>query len=307
MKHRNGARASPGLDGVSCGHRELASGTAEGLPGSPTEAAPPLRQLQVLRRSLSWPEDLSMRDTAERGKMDSFPGEAAVVPRDCFGLAEPEQPGAEVTEVGVPTACAALGDSDTAAHLENECCDTPNSLCSSKPELPDDHNAWTDTFRHLSKVPQSSLKRFTLNFQRMPLQPNEGPNKARLRRKGGRRFGRSLSHESGLPLRAEEEAGCAAKQKGATLLPPKSPLQSFKAYGRQIFLSHKHWAMAFAGLRTRKQAASSSPQESKRTTTDSQEPVSGCWPEGEQRRYHRAPKFPLVEPQLVAAQGSLDL
>ncbi|KAL8219877.1 UNVERIFIED_CONTAM: hypothetical protein K2H54_035510 [Gekko kuhli] len=287
VKRQNGTGASPGLDGVSCGRQEPAVETAEGLLGNPTEAAPPLRRVRVLRRSLSWPKDLSTRDTTERIKLDSSPDKAAVIPGDPFGLAEPEQPGAEVTaasmrQAGAPAVCVMLADSERASRSQNEPCDTPDGLRSAKLDLPDDHGAWADGIRRFSKVPQRSLKHLTLNFQRLSSQPNEGPNEARPKRKGGRRFGRSLSHESGLPLRAEEEeAGCTAKKKGGALLSPKSPLQSFKAYGQQIFIAHKHWAMSFAALRGRKEPASLSPQETERAAVDSQEPLSRCRPEEE--------------------------
>ncbi|XP_060113745.1 uncharacterized protein LOC132585885 [Heteronotia binoei] len=313
VKHKNGNGATPNLDGVSRRRQELSLGTAEGLHSDPTEAAPLLRPFRVLRRSLSWPEDLSFRDTTERGKMDCIPDEAAVVPGDRFGLAELEKPGVRVTatgmrQAGVHTVCVTLADSYKAAHPENEPCDIPESLHSSKPALPDNHGTQANNFCHLSKVPQSSLKRFALNFQRTSSQPNEGPNTARPKRKGGRRFGRSLSHESGLPLRAEEEeVGCTAKKKGTSLLPPKSPLQSFKAYGRQIFIAHKHWAMAFVGQRGRKESMSPSPQETEQAAADSQEPLLACRLEGERHSYRRSSKFSSVEPQLVAGQDALDL
>lgn len=312
VKCKHGTRARPCLDGGSRGNQKRVTEMVEGFLSCPAEAVPSLRQLRVLRRSLSWPEDLSVRDTAERGKPDSFPDEAAVVSGDLFRLAEADQSGVEVPasstrQAGVPTVCVTLAGSCRAAPPERKPCDTPDSLHSSEPDPPDDRSARPDGFRHLSKVYRSSLKRFTLNFQWASSQPNEAGNTSRSKGKGGRRFGRSLSHESGLPLRVEEEADCAAKKKGAALMPPKSPLQSFRAYGRQIFITHKHWAMAFVGLRGKKESASPSPQETKQAAADSQEPLLGCQPERERHSYHHSPKFTSVEPQLMAGQDSLNL
>ncbi|XP_077192667.1 uncharacterized protein LOC143837085 [Paroedura picta] len=309
-RRKNGSTASPGLGGASCGHRGRASGMAEGLLGCPTEAASPPQRPHVLRRSLSWPEGVSRRGAAEQGETDSLPDEATVVPGDHLGLVEQELPGAEVTatgmrRAGIPAVCVTPAESYGAACPEKEPCVLPSSRGSSQPDLSDCHSARADGFCPLDKVPPSSLKRFTLNLLRTSPQPDEGPNAGRPKGKGGRRFGRSLSHESGLPLRAEEEgAGCAAKKKGAALQPPKSPLWSLKAYGRQIFLTHKHWAVTLGGMRGRKESAS---QETERAAADCQEPILGCRLKGEQHGSSRSPKFPLVEPQLMTGQSSLDL
>uniref|UniRef100_A0ACB8FS88 Uncharacterized protein n=1 Tax=Sphaerodactylus townsendi TaxID=933632 RepID=A0ACB8FS88_9SAUR len=268
--------SSPSLDGVSCRPQEpaLNGGSlvkGEGLLGAPTEAALLPDERRVLRRSLSWPEELFARGAAKRGETDSSPDEAAICPGNCFSPADPGHPDADVVvatgarQVSIPVVCVTPADSYGAACSEDKPLDIPDTLPSSQLVLPEDHSTRDDGVHCFSKAPQSSLKRFALGFQRLLSQPNEGPDVARPKRKGGRRFGRSISHESGLPLGAGEKTGCVVK----TSPPPKSPLQAFKTYGRQIFIAHKSWAVAFAGLRAKKESASQRPQETERLETHS--------------------------------------
>nr|XP_034973356.1 uncharacterized protein LOC118086158 [Zootoca vivipara] len=257
-KHRAGR--NPCLDAVSYAHQEpdLEALVAEAeLPDSLP------RHRRVLRRSVSWPEELLARAAAEESEMDFSPDEAAVGAAahhaQSFSLAEPEQPGMEVLvagmrQLGIPTVCVTLADSSPAGCPENGPSGLPQRM------LPSDAGSpitLADRFRHLHEAPKTGLKRLTLSFQRASLQTDKGSEAEKLsvpKRKAGRRFGRSVSHESGLPLQAGQEvqAGHGATR-GAPGLPARSPLQSFKAYGRQICITRKNIMASLAGLRGKRE------------------------------------------------------
>ncbi|XP_033014371.1 uncharacterized protein LOC117051803 [Lacerta agilis] len=257
VRCKHGAGRNPCLDAVNYAHQEPDSGALV----AEAELPDPLpRHRRVLRRSVSWPEELSVRAATEDGEMDFSPDEAAVGPgahqAQSFGLAEQEQPGMEVLvagmrQLGIPAVCVTLADGCP----ENGPGALPQRMLPSDPGSP---ITLADRFRHLHEAPITGLKRLTLSFQRAPPQPDKGPEAVKLsvpKRKAGRRFGRSVSHESGLPLQAGQEvqAGHGATR-GAPGLPSRSPLQSFKAYGRQICLTRKNILMSLAGLRGKREA-----------------------------------------------------
>ncbi|CAI5780821.1 rho GTPase-activating protein 11A-like [Podarcis lilfordi] len=265
-KHRAGG--NPCSDAVSYAHQEpdMDALVAEAkLPDSLP------RQRHVLRRSVSWPEELSVRAAAEDSEMDFSPSVGPGAHHaQSFGLAEPEQPDMEVLvagmrQLGIPTVCVTLADSCP----ENR----PQRMLPSDPGSP---STLADRFRHLPEAPKTGLKRLTLSFQRASPQPDKGSEAAKLsvpKRKAGRRFGRSVSHESGLPLQAGQEVqpGHAAT-KGAPELPARSPLLSFKAYGRQICITRRNIMMSLAGLRGKREVARSPD-----SGLPSQDPPSANW------------------------------
>ncbi|KAH0631535.1 hypothetical protein JD844_005902 [Phrynosoma platyrhinos] len=266
----------PGFDAVICGHQEMGLdgklenrgvlNKAEDLAEEGRPVAPPAKHRRPLRRSLSWSEGLSMKNVTE--EIDFSPEEAPVRPGKCeahlFGLPDATQPDMEVLvagvrQLGIPTMCLTPVDSCGPGCAENG----PSNPLPSKPNLSDAHISLAEHQQQLSEAPKSSLKRLTLSFQRASSQANEGSKVASLslsKRKGGRRFGRSISHESGLPLQAGQEATAGlsghATKKEASIQSPRSPLQSFKAYGRQIFITRKHIMMSFAGLRGKRETPS---------------------------------------------------
>lgn len=310
----------PCLDGVSSKHRELElqavlghgrpSGRAEHLAG---EAGPH----RVLRRLSSWPEDLLAKDAVPQGETDSSPHEAPIGSgghdaAQMFGLLQPTQPSVEVIvtgmrHLGIPAVCATGAEG-----CETGCQEARPGQVLPSPLPPKAHLTFANP--HLCEKPKSNLKRLTLNFQRglsltgeMPTVISPSPAKRKL----GRRFGRSLSHESGLPLKAGEavcagQGGCAAKR-GATLCPPKSPLQIFKTYGRQISITRKHITMSLASLRSKKEVSRASSQSTKLPLADAPGPPLENSSAGEQHCYCHSPKFALAETQLAASQDFLDL
>ncbi|XP_061453572.1 rho GTPase-activating protein 11A-like isoform X2 [Rhineura floridana] len=279
VKCKDGPQPSSSLDGVTPGHQELDLGALSGsreplgeneaLARESRQPAPLPRHDRTLRRSVSWPEELSGRDVIEEKEIDSSPDEAAVSLGECqaqvFGLAEPPQPGVEVIvagmrQLGISAVCVTQADSRAAGCPEDGPRGTSKCPLSSKPDLSDSCVAPASHLCHLDEAPRAGLKCLTLHFQRSSPQPNKGTEVAKLslpKRKGGRRFGRSVSHESGLPLQGGQEtvAGQAGQVATRGVL-AKSPLQSFKAYGRQIFITRKHIMMSFAGLRVKRELPS---------------------------------------------------
>ncbi|XP_042294963.1 uncharacterized protein LOC121915132 isoform X2 [Sceloporus undulatus] len=266
----------PGFDAVICGHHEMgldgklekrgALDKAEDVAEEGRPVALSAKHRRPLRRSLSWSEGLSMKNATE--EIDFSPEEAPVrlgrFGAGLFGLPDATQPDMEVLvagvrQLGIPAMCVTPVDSCVPGCAENG----PSNPLPSKPDLSDTHLSFAEHHQQLNEAPKSSLKRLTLSFQRASSQANEGSKVASLslsKRKGGRRFGRSISHESGLPLQAEQEAAAGlsghAAKKEASLQSPMSPLQSFKAYGRQIFITRKHIMMSFAGFRGKRETSS---------------------------------------------------
>ncbi|KAJ6663499.1 hypothetical protein lerEdw1_009578 [Lerista edwardsae] len=267
----------PGLD-VLLGSRGPLDKT-EGLLGEDRLPASPLRRHRALRRSLSWPEDLSVRGAAEQKETAVPPDEALIGPggpeTPMCTLVEAAQPDVEaivagMRQLGIPAVRGTRPDGPR----------SESSPLAPKPEPPEAPLSLANRLRHLNEVPKTGLKRLSLTFQRASPQADEGPSVARRsppKRRGGRRFGRSVSHESSLPLQpAQEEAakpGGAAAKRGVTGLPHKSPLQSFKACGQQIFLTRKHIALSFAGLRRKKGVPPTSPPNPEQSAAVSQEAV----------------------------------
>nr|XP_033809777.1 rho GTPase-activating protein 11A-like [Geotrypetes seraphini] len=126
-----------------------------------------------------------------------------------------------------------------------------------------------------SIAPKRSMHRIAMNLQRVLGTALEGPperNLFPLQRRGARKFGRSLSHESGLametsmggvaagpstpPLLREQDVDCLKARSSLSPQLPKSPLKSLKTYSRQIFISKKHITLSFAGLRNKKEVGS---------------------------------------------------
>ncbi|XP_038237829.1 rho GTPase-activating protein 11A-like [Dermochelys coriacea] len=218
--------------------------------GSRTGA--PHRQQRALRRSLSWPERLS----GAEGSVDDLPGVArsgSSPSRPGGGEREPlddapgSRPGPE--PLGTPMLCVTLAPSSAGAGEggpePGEERPAPGSLSQRLPGL--------------DGAPKCRVKRLTLAFPRSPTQPARAGTPKRAAQ--GRRFGRSLSHESTLP------AGSRAKALGqgeTSLQPPKNPLSYFRACGRQIFVSHKHLTLAFVGLRGRREPSAAMPNASPR-------------------------------------------
>ncbi|KAM9113706.1 uncharacterized protein ACDP82_020367 [Pangshura tecta] len=209
----------------------------------------PCRQQRALRRSLSWPEGLS----GAEGSINAPPGAAGSgsspsrsgggetkllddAPGSRPGLEPLDTPVLYVTLApgGAVPGCLSAG----AGGPEEE--PAPGSL---DQRLPGPDGA-----------PKRHVKRLTLAFPRSPAQPTGAGTPKRAAR--GRRFGRSLSHESALPL----PGGAQASGRGnPALQPPRSPLSYFRACGRQILVGHKHLTLAFAGLRSRREPGRAVP------------------------------------------------
>ncbi|KAJ7303923.1 hypothetical protein JRQ81_011435 [Phrynocephalus forsythii] len=222
--------------------------------------------LRSLRRSLSWPEDLSMRVATEGREAAVSPGRAVFCPGGHEDQQMPSEPLAKVALTGTrpvvaPEVHVTLVDSSGASCPEDGADHLLQGPLLSVTDVSDDGRF--SPGGNLNEGPPSALRRLTLGLQRISSSwTKEGGNALRLSppmRKGGRRFGRSVSHESGLPLPAgrqeEEEAALAGQTTAQARIlsgqTPQSALKSFKAYGRQVCVTRKHIVMAFAGLRKR--------------------------------------------------------
>ncbi|XP_053122790.1 rho GTPase-activating protein 44-like isoform X2 [Hemicordylus capensis] len=317
---------APGHPGVDvdglCGSCWGLLGKAEGAVGEAGPLASPPRHRRVLRRSLSCPEDLSAGDAAAEGRGFS-PDETLLSPggdeAQELGRVEPTPPGVEVLVAGmrqlsIPAAvCVTLADHSVASGPENGPCRGPRSP--SQLDLPEAHPTPAGRLHHLGEAPPTRLKRLALAFQPPRLsassQTSQGQGGAGLsppKRKRGRRFERSLSHESGLPLQAGAETLAGhAKKRGATGLAPKSPLETFKAYGRQLFVTRKHFVLSLAaGLRGKKEPRPPNPQDTEPSAVPPQDPPPERLPAGGPRQKHRSPEAALAEMQLTASHDSLD-
>ncbi|XP_065427607.1 uncharacterized protein LOC122174760 [Chrysemys picta bellii] len=214
----------------------------------------PRRQQRALRRSLSWPEGLSGAEgsvndppgAAGSGSSPSRPGGGEMEPLDD---APGSRPGLE--PLGTPMLCITLAPGGT----------VPGCLGAGEggPEEEEERPAPGSLAQRLPSpdcAPRRHVKRLTLAFPHSPAQPAGAGTPKRVAR--GRRFGRSLSHESALPLPSGVQAQASGRGNSG-LQPPKSPLSYFRACGRQILVSHKHLTLAFAGLRGRREPGRAMP------------------------------------------------
>ncbi|KAJ1108781.1 hypothetical protein NDU88_006151 [Pleurodeles waltl] len=146
-------------------------------------------------------------------------------------------------------------------------------------------NGHISRFHTYSKpvAPNRSVRKLALNLHCSPVQPYgslpenrdmEGRERT-LRRQGARRYGRSLSHESALAIRAaaatslniddpcercvdvspsQIEADTDSQVTGETGIQPlKSPVKLVSGCSRQIFISRKHITLTFGGPRSRRE------------------------------------------------------
>lgn len=283
---RQGAGLSPCLDGM---HQESDLNVllrcrglldeGEVVMKASLPVSPPLGRNPALRRSLSWPEDLSARDAAEQKAVAFSPDEPLISPEGPetpLSLIESAQPDMDVLVSGMRKlgiSAARVTPSDV---TRVGCPVSRPGRWPSKPESPEAHITHVSRFRHLNEVPKTSLKSLSLTFQQASPQANQGLNTASgsaAKRKGDRRFGRSISHESNLPLRSEETRAGSTTKREAAGVPHKSPLQSFKACGQQIFLTRKHIAMSFTGLRRKKEVLPPSARDPEVSAAISKEPI----------------------------------
>ncbi|TFJ99447.1 ryanodine receptor 1-like [Platysternon megacephalum] len=212
----------------------------------------PRRQRRALRRSLSWPEGLSRAE----GSVDDPPGAAG-------SGSSPSRPGGGETEPlddapGSRAGLESLGTLMLSVRLAPGGAG-PGCLGAGEGGPEEERPATGSLAQRLpgpDGAPKRHVKRLILAFPRSPAQPAGAGTPKRAAR--GRRFGRSLSHESALPL----PGGAQAKASGpgdSGLQPPKSPLSYFRACGRQILVSHKHLTLALAGLRGRREPGRAVP------------------------------------------------
>ncbi|XP_067412799.1 rho GTPase-activating protein 22-like [Emydura macquarii macquarii] len=258
----------------------------------------PLKQQRVLRRSLSWPEGLAgveggvAPEAAGSGSSPSCPGGGEA---ELLNPSPGSQP--SLRPHGTPIVCVTLapghlGTGEGSLEPEKER-PAPGSLAQRLP-CP-------------NSTPKRHVKKLMLAFPRSPAQPAGVSAPKQVAR--GRRFGRSLSHESALPSGVQAQT---SGQGDPGLQPPKSPLSSFRAYGRQIFVSHKHLTLSFAGLRGPRKLGNAVPHANPQDVVPAcRLPTSpSCHPQLQQllradRR--RSPKSSLPATKLTASQGSMDL
>ncbi|XP_078518355.1 uncharacterized protein LOC144783056 isoform X2 [Lissotriton helveticus] len=156
-----------------------------------------------------------------------------------------------------------------------------------------ENNLHTDGFQngHISRLhmyskqvaPNRSVQKLVLNLHCSPVQlygsllestDMEGRERT-LRRQGARRYGRSLSYESALAIKASAatslhidepceghvdvspsqiEADVDSKMTSQTKVQPlKSPVKRMSGCNRQIFISRKHITLTFGGLRSKRE------------------------------------------------------
>ncbi|KAG8143570.1 hypothetical protein E2320_000775, partial [Naja naja] len=201
---------------------------------------------KVFRRSLSWPDDLSLRDAAD--ETDFSPGEAPTSPggQEDRGRAEPAPPGmkeviSDMKQLSLHMVQAVPPESPRAGCSGDDSCNLSPKPFPSRSEASE---ASEGLDNQISQAPAEQLSR------RAPLRSNRESQITILsspKPKTRRRFGRSVSHESGLPLQGEASKGGEARQCS------KTPLQQLKACGRQIFITRKHIRSSLAGLWGRKE------------------------------------------------------
>lgn len=201
---------------------------------------------KALRRSLSWPEELSLRDAMD--ETDFSPDEAAASPgrQEDLGPVEPAQPGMKEVVSGMKHLSLHMVRAVPPESPRAGCSGDESCHLSPKP-FPSRSEALEAGGGLDSQIRQTPAGQFSPNSQRAPLRSNEEPQISVLlgspKPKTRRRFGRSVSHESGLPLQDEVSKGGKSK----------TPLQQLKACGRQIFITHKHIRSSLAGLWGRKE------------------------------------------------------
>lgn len=236
---------------------------------------------KALRRSLSWPEELSLRDATDESNFS--PDEAPTSPggHEDPGRAEPAQSGMKevifgLKQLGLHPVCVAPAESPTAGSSGAESCHLSPRLSPSKPDVLETGGNLT------SQVCQTLARQLAVNVQRAPVRSNEEPPISILsspKPKTRRRFGRSVSHESGLPLQG---GVCKA---GGSSPPPKNPLQQLKACGRQFVITHKHIRSSLAGLWGRKEGygprADPPDQQTSLLFEDDQPPENCCSPQNQ--------------------------
>ncbi|XP_070620779.1 uncharacterized protein [Erythrolamprus reginae] len=199
---------------------------------------------RVLRRSLSWPEELSLKDATD--ETDFSPDEATASPGrpEGLGRAEPAQLGTMEVICGMKQLSLhrveAPPESSRAGCSANESCNLSPKLSLPRSE------ALEEAGQGLADPTPAG--RFSPDSRQAPLRSNEELSlldspKPRTRR----RFRRSISHESCLPLQDGVSKGGECKP------PSKTPLQQFKACSRQIFITHKHIRSSLAGMWGRKE------------------------------------------------------
>lgn len=198
---------------------------------------------KVLRRSLSWPEELSLRDAAD--ETDFSPDDTPSSPgrQKVLGRAEPGQPGMKDVVSGMQ---------QLSLHMARRAPpESPIAGCSGDeaPKRFPPRSEASETGGGLdSQIPQTPAGQFSPDSQRASLRSNEETQiLSSPKPKTRRRFGRSVSHESGLPLQGEVSQGGGSKRSS------KTPLQQLRACGRQIFITHKHIRSSLAGLWGRKE------------------------------------------------------
>ncbi|CAM4700696.1 unnamed protein product [Caretta caretta] len=219
----------------------------------------PRRQQRALRRSLSWPEGLSgaevsVNDLPGAARSGSSPSRPGGGEREPLDGTPGSRPGPE--PLGTPMLCVTLAPGSA----------VPGCLGAGEggPEPEGERPAPGSLSQRLpgpDGAPKRHVKRLTLAFPRSSTQPAGAGTPKRAAR--GRRFGRSLSHESALPLPAAAQAKALGRGDPG-LQPPKSPLSYFRACGRQIFVSHKRLTLAFVGLRGRREPGTAVPNASPR-------------------------------------------
>ncbi|XP_030075720.1 uncharacterized protein LOC115480889 isoform X2 [Microcaecilia unicolor] len=290
--------------------QDLVGGSAGPCADSMLERDPesPKKQHRVLRRSLSLPENLleSMNKMQlETGHKEEHGNVAEGVPEvDVYLNGQQLCAGADTVpcvnsalQLGLPLVLVTLADEGGVETLMSNCLESSTTATSELSEESAQARINTssklqeplgfcvsvaDCIRKLkpskSVTPKRSIHRIAMNFQRALGTALEGAperNPSSLQRRGARKFGRSLSHESGLamgtntdasvedspavtpPSLREQDVDCLKVM--STLSPqqfPKSPLKSLKTYSRQIFISRKHITLSFAGLRGKKEMGS---------------------------------------------------
>ncbi|KAM4641639.1 rho GTPase-activating protein 11A-like [Discoglossus pictus] len=110
-----------------------------------------------------------------------------------------------------------------------------------------------------------------------------------LRRKGARRFGRSLSHESGLGT---------AEEKGTQEQDNPKPSNNLRDRERQVFVSHKKITLSNCGQRS---------LDNDLLTTNWEPSIIHNMVEGDQCNYRGSPKCSLSGVRLEPVIGSMDL
>lgn len=209
-----------------------------------------------------------------------------------------------------------------------------------------ENNLHTDWFQngHISRLhmyskqvaPNRSVQKLALNLHCSPVQlygslteskDMEGRERT-LRRQGARRYGRSLSHESALAIRAaaatslhiddpreghvdvspsQIEADIDSKVTSQTSAQPlKSPVKRMSGCSRQIFISRKHITLTFGGLRSRREETEGKATQDVLVKSPSpQKPSSVCHENEDADLESRSPCFHLCFSNQSLVEASL--